>query len=113
MVCSLSLTLSLSLSSTSTLLLLSLIPILVLGPSQSASLRVPARHSEVAPLEPRRGVQINFNFLIPFEKKGARKVERVKEEGELKKQARSLFEFLIAGAQNVTYRCEILHLMKY
>lgn len=45
-----------------------------------------------------------------MKKKGA---EGDEEEGELKKQARSLFEFLIAEAQSVTCRCEIPHLMKY
>lgn len=51
--------------------------------------------------------QINFNLLIPFEKKWCAEGRGEGEEGELKKRARSLFEFLIAGAQNVTYRCEI------
>lgn len=32
---------------------------------------------------------------------------------ELEKRARSLFDFLIAEAQNVTYRCEIPHPIKY
>lgn len=58
--------------------------------------------------------QINFDLLIPFEKKKNGSAEGWGgEEEELKKQARSLFEFLIAEAQSVTYRCEIPHLMKY
>lgn len=59
---------------------------------------------------PLPGHKLIFNSLIPLKK---RKGGGTKKKGELQKQARSLFDFLIARAQNVTCRCEIPHPMKY
>lgn len=59
-------------------------------------------------------LKLIFN-LIPFKKGGGGSTQKCEmKKGELQKQARSLFDFLIAKAQNVTYRCEIpMNPMKY